>query len=87
MTLKRQSRVPIDCPRSFRFRKIIASPALKKNVQERPHVCFDALTLGEIGENWPHAQNNALGCALWLRLVMANSADDPWPLTANDWQV
>jgi phosphorylase kinase alpha/beta subunit len=70
-----------------RFHKIIASPALKENIQERPHVRFDALTLGEIGENWPHAQNDALGYALWLRFVMANSAEDPWPLTENDWQV
>jgi phosphorylase kinase alpha/beta subunit len=69
-----------------RFRKIIASQALKENVQERPHVRFDALTLGEIGENWPHAQNDALGYALWLRFVMANSAENPWPLTASDWQ-
>ena len=69
-----------------RFRKIIASPALKENVQERPHVRFDALTLGEIAENWPHAQNDALGYALWLRFVMANSAENPWPLRAEDWQ-
>ena len=70
-----------------RFHKIIASPALKENVQERPHVRFDALTLGEIGENWPHAQNDALGYALWLRFVMANSSERPWPLAAADWQV
>jgi GH15 family glucan-1,4-alpha-glucosidase len=69
-----------------RFRKIISSPALKENVQERPHVRFDALTLGEISENWPHAQNDALGYALWLRFAMANSAENPWPLTASDWQ-
>ena len=70
-----------------RFHKIIASPNLKENIQERPHVRFDALTLGEVGETWPHAQNDALGYALWLRFVMANSAEDPWPLTENDWQV
>jgi GH15 family glucan-1,4-alpha-glucosidase len=70
-----------------RFHKIIASPALKENVQERPHVRFDALTLGEIGENWPHAQNDALGYALWLRFVMANSNENPWPVAAADWQV
>lgn len=70
-----------------RFHKIIELPALKENIQERPHVRFDALTLSEIGENWPHAQNDALGYALWLRFVMANSGDNPWPLTASDWQV
>jgi GH15 family glucan-1,4-alpha-glucosidase len=70
-----------------RFHKIIELPALKESIQERPHVRFDALTLGEIGENWPHAQNDALGYALWLRFLMANSSESPWPLTASDWQV
>jgi GH15 family glucan-1,4-alpha-glucosidase len=70
---------------SERFRKIIANPSLKENVQERPHVRFDAATLGELHENWAHAQNDALGYALWLRFAMANSERSAYPMAPADW--
>ena len=68
-----------------RFQNIIANPILKEDVQQRPHVRFDAATLGELPENLAHAQNDALGYALWLRFVMANSSDAPYPMTETDW--
>ena len=68
-----------------RFRKIIANPRLKEDVQQRPHVRFNAMTLGENRENWPHAQNDALGLALWLRFVLANS--NGYELAREDWEV
>jgi len=67
-----------------RFLDIIqdASHKLKDDVQRRPHVRFAAQGLGEIPEKWPHAQNDALGMALWFRFVLANSG--ALPLTAAD---
>ncbi|QDU36513.1 Glycosyl hydrolases family 15 [Maioricimonas rarisocia] len=32
----------------------------------RPHVRFDGMTLSELEERWPHAQNDAIGYFLWL---------------------
>ncbi|MEW4527838.1 glycoside hydrolase family 15 protein [Maioricimonas sp. JC845] len=32
----------------------------------RPHVRFDGMTLSELDERWPHAQNDAIGYFLWL---------------------
>jgi phosphorylase kinase alpha/beta subunit len=58
---------------------------LKEDVQRRPHIRFAAQTLGELQEKWPHAQNDALGQALWLRFVLANSG--ALPLTPEDWKV
>jgi GH15 family glucan-1,4-alpha-glucosidase len=69
-----------------RFQRIIADPSLKENVQERPHVRFDAATLGELPEPWAHAQNDALGYALCLRFVMANADEETYPLSPADWQ-
>ena len=57
-----------------RMERIIAKPARKEVVQERPHIRFDAKRLKEIQEIWPHAQNDALGYTLWLRLKLANQA-------------
>ncbi|MFZ3214875.1 MAG: glycoside hydrolase family 15 protein [Candidatus Acidiferrales bacterium] len=57
-----------------RFRKIIAEPAAKEDVQERPHVRFN---LGGTSEKWSHAQNDALGYVLWLRFVLANAGHLP----------
>ncbi len=70
-----------------RFLAIIndSSRLLKNDMQRRPHVRFTAQTLGELPEKWPHAQNDALGQALWLRFVLANS--DALPLTREDWQI
>ncbi len=58
-----------------RFRKIIDDPdrTLKEDVYQRPHIRFAAQDLSELTEKWPHAQNDALGQALWFRLLLANS--------------
>jgi phosphorylase kinase alpha/beta subunit len=69
-----------------RFLDIIqdASRKLKDDVQRRPHIRFAAQALGELPERWPHAQNDALGLALWFRFVLANTG--ALPLTAADWE-
>src|SRR6266704_3480764 len=46
---------------------IIQRPQRKEEVNLRPHVRFDARTLREIGQNWPHAQNDALEYVIWFR--------------------
>jgi phosphorylase kinase alpha/beta subunit len=58
-----------------RFREIIDDPirVLKEDTNRRPHVRFTAQTLGELSEKWPHAQNDALGQALWFRFRLANT--------------
>ena len=55
---------------------------LKEDANRRPHVRFTAQTLGELPEPWPQAQNDALGHALWLRCVLANTG--AMPLTGAD---
>ncbi|MGA8224240.1 MAG: glycoside hydrolase family 15 protein [Candidatus Acidiferrales bacterium] len=55
---------------------IIAKPARKENIQRRPHVRFNARTLGELPESWAHAQNDALADVVWLRFLMANENRD-----------
>jgi len=70
-----------------RFRNIIRSPELKEEIRERPHIRFNAKTLSENQETWPHAQNDALGYALWLRFKLANSTPDNFPLDATAWEV
>jgi phosphorylase kinase alpha/beta subunit len=57
-----------------RFQNIIDDPELKADVQERPHVRFNPQ--GQ-SEKWSHAQNDALGYALWLRFLLANSGKLP----------
>jgi phosphorylase kinase alpha/beta subunit len=57
-----------------KMERIIAKPSRKEIAQERPHIRFDAKRLQEIDEVWPHAQNDALGYTLWLRLKLANEA-------------
>jgi Glycosyl hydrolases family 15 len=70
-----------------RFLDIIqdGSHRLKDDVQRRPHIRFAAQALGELPERWPHAQNDALGLALWFRFVLANSG--ALPLTVADWEI
>jgi phosphorylase kinase alpha/beta subunit len=70
-----------------RFLDIIqdATHKLKNDVQRRPHIRFAAQALGELPERWPHAQNDALGQALWFRFVLANSG--ALPLTTADWEI
>ena len=67
-----------------RFQEIIADPtrALKEDANRRPHIRFTAQSLGELREKWPHAQNDALGHALWFRFVLANEGS--LPLTAEE---
>ena len=68
-----------------RFREIINDPFLKADANRRPHIRFDAQTLSERSEPWPHAQNDALGQALWFRCVLANA--DAMPLTPTDVEI
>jgi hypothetical protein len=70
-----------------RFREIIDDPtrALKEDANRRPHIRFTAQSLGELSEHWPHAQNDALGHALWFRFVLAN--DGLLPLTVGDYEI
>jgi len=68
-----------------RFREIIQDPFLKSDPQRRPHIRFDARTLTELPDPWPHAQNDALGQALWFRFMLANSG--ALPLTHADLEV
>ena len=50
-----------------RFDAIIAGEADPNDAMLRPHVRFDGESLTELAhEPWPHAQNDALGYALWL---------------------
>lgn len=61
------------CLHRTRFLRIIEEPVLRATPGERPHVRFDGDTLREIHQHWAHAQNDALGYALWLPLAMANA--------------
>jgi phosphorylase kinase alpha/beta subunit len=57
-----------------RFQAIISGEVDADAVMQRPHVRFDGAALRElVDEKWSHAQNDALGYALWLcaRLVRA----------------
>ena len=62
-----------------RFREIIDDPVhvLKEDANRRPHVRFTAQNLGELPDKWPHAQNDALGHALWFRFDWPTPAF--WP--------
>ena len=57
-----------------KMERIIAKPKRKEEVNERPHIRFNAKTLSENEESWAHAQNDALGEAVWLRFLLANEA-------------
>jgi hypothetical protein len=55
-----------------RFRAIIARKADPDDPMQRPHVRFDGVRMRELEDaRWPHAQNDALGYALWLLCVLA----------------
>lgn len=60
-----------------RFDAIIAHEVDSGDVMQRPHVRFDGEHIKEISERWSHAQNDALGYALWLyaRLAAAGAID------------
>lgn len=61
------------CLHRDRFLRIIRHPELRSDPNQRPQVRFDGDTLRENPASWSHAQNDALGYALWLPLAMANS--------------
>lgn len=52
---------------------IIDGSADKDDAMQRPHIRFDGDTLEEIDQQWGHAQNDALGYALWLAGTLARS--------------
>lgn len=60
-----------------RFREIIDDPVRvhKEDTNRRPHIRFTAQDLCELPEKWPHAQNDALGHALWFRFALATAED------------
>src|SRR5271165_3906139 len=70
-----------------RFREIIDDPVgvLKEDANRRPHIRFTAQSLWELPEKWAHAQNDALGQALWFRFLLANSGD--LAMTPEDWAI
>ncbi len=70
-----------------RIREIVDEPVgqLRQAINRRPHIRFIAQTLGELPEPWPHAQNDALGGAVWLRFVLANTG--VLPMSAADYEV
>ena len=78
--------LPLETQRP-RFHDIIAdvTRALKEDANRRPQIRFTAQSLGELPEKWPHAQNDALGHALWFRFLLANEGS--LPLTAEDYEV
>jgi hypothetical protein len=72
--LRGETTLAVECMRGLtrffenelpRFRDIIEDRTrdLKETVNRRPHIRFTAQTLGEMAENWSHAQNDALGLA------------------------
>jgi GH15 family glucan-1,4-alpha-glucosidase len=70
-----------------RFEEIISDrkQLLKVNVNRRPHIRFSAATLDELPEKWAHAQNDALGQALWFRFLLANAGT--LPVTPEEWEI
>jgi Glycosyl hydrolases family 15 len=54
-----------------RFDRIADGRADPEDVMQRPHVRFDGDTLDELPETWAHAQNDALGEALWMTFRLA----------------
>jgi Glycosyl hydrolases family 15 len=70
-----------------RFREIIEDPvrALHEDVHRRPHIRFRGQTLRELPEQWPHAQNDALGHALWFRFLLATTG--VLPMSPEDYEV
>jgi phosphorylase kinase alpha/beta subunit len=65
-----------------RFDRIIDGSADPADPMARPHVRFDGDTLDELPETWAHAQNDALGYALWMTFRLAR--DGAYALDAGD---
>ena len=70
-----------------RFRELIANPqrAAHGHDNRRPHIRFAAQALSELPEKWTHAQNDALGQALWFRFSLANT--NVLPIDVNDHEI
>jgi hypothetical protein len=67
-----------------RFDAIISGDVDPNDVAKRPHIRFDGTSLTELPqEHWPHAQNDALGYALWLcsKLAAAGAIELDRPVT------
>jgi phosphorylase kinase alpha/beta subunit len=54
-----------------RFDRIVEGRADPADPMVRPHIRFDGDTLDELPEPWAHAQNDALGYALWMTFRLA----------------
>jgi len=57
-----------------KIERIIEKPKRKEDVDQRPHIRFNAKEVRENDESWAHAQNDALGEMLWLRFLLANES-------------
>jgi hypothetical protein len=55
-----------------RFEDVIDGRVKLGDPMSRPHVRFNGVTLQESGETWAHAQNDALGCFLWMYCTLAS---------------
>lgn len=56
-----------------RMQRIIRNPAMASDPMNRPHIRFDGRSMKEIGQRWPHAQNDALSYFLWLYCKLARN--------------
>lgn len=65
-----------------KLRDIIVGKASPQNVMLRPHIRFDGDKLSEVSETWAHAQNDAIGCWLWLASKLAREGH--WQPTGDD---
>jgi phosphorylase kinase alpha/beta subunit len=61
---------------------ILKKPSLKLDVQKRPHIRFNGANLQPLDVLWGHAQNDALGLTLWVRLQLA--IEDQFPLSDDE---
>lgn len=68
-----------------KMESILKKPALKKDAQSRPHIRFDGATLTPLDVVWGHAQNDALGLMMWVRLQLA--LEDNYPLDADECRI
>jgi len=58
-----------------RFSDIIEGRADKNDPMQRPHIRFIGDTLAEVDQQWAHAENDALGYALWMAFSLANTGE------------
>jgi phosphorylase kinase alpha/beta subunit len=58
-----------------KFENIIAGTVSPAEPMHRPHIRFDGESLSEVDVRWAHAQNDALGYALWLICKLLRHGD------------